>query len=63
VPTHPIYLPITPPPDSGLAPTHPIYVPVYPAHPIYPADIEEIKQKVKDFLFGQLPPSAGPQKK
>jgi hypothetical protein len=46
-----------------LAPTHPIYVPVYPAHPIYPTDIEAIKEAVKDFLFGNLPPSAGPQSK
>jgi hypothetical protein len=29
-PSHPIYIPITPPPESGLEPTHPIYIPVYP---------------------------------
>lgn len=29
-PNPPIYIPIMPPPDSGLSPTHPIYVPVYP---------------------------------
>lgn len=30
MPSPPIYIPITPPPDSGLEPTHPIYIPVYP---------------------------------
>jgi len=29
-PSPPIYIPITPPPDSGLSPEHPIYIPVYP---------------------------------
>lgn len=29
-PSHPIYIPVTPPPESGLEPTHPIYIPVYP---------------------------------
>jgi hypothetical protein len=29
-PSQPIYIPITPPPESGLSPEHPIYVPVYP---------------------------------
>jgi len=29
-PSLPIYIPITPPPGSGLEPTHPIYIPVYP---------------------------------
>lgn len=29
-PEHPIYIPVDPPPDSGLSPTHPIYLPVYP---------------------------------
>jgi hypothetical protein len=29
-PTPPIYIPITPPPESGLSPEHPIYIPVYP---------------------------------
>lgn len=33
-PEHPIYIPVDPPPDSGLSPEHPIYIPVYPAHPI-----------------------------
>jgi hypothetical protein len=66
-PEHPIYLPITPPPDSGLSPEHPIYIPVYPDnslppypdHPIQlpPPDLtEDQKQKIKEFLFGNLPP-------
>jgi hypothetical protein len=29
-PTPPIYIPITPPPESGLSPEHPIYIPVQP---------------------------------
>ena len=29
-PEHPIYIPVDPPPDSGLSPEHPIYLPVYP---------------------------------
>jgi hypothetical protein len=33
-PSHPIYIPVPPPPDSGLKPEHPIYIPVVPAHPI-----------------------------
>jgi len=33
-PTPPIYIPVPPPPDSGLKPEHPIYIPVFPAHPI-----------------------------
>jgi len=33
-PTPPIYIPVPPPPESGLKPEHPIYIPVYPAHPI-----------------------------
>ena len=33
-PTPPIYVPVPPPPESGLSPEHPIYIPVYPAHPI-----------------------------
>jgi hypothetical protein len=63
VPTPPIYIPVEPPPGSGLKPEHPIYIPVYPAHPIAPGDIEAVKEKLKEFLTGNLPPSAGPQKK
>jgi len=38
-PSHPIYIPITPPPDSGLEPTHPIYIPVYPSQgPGFPSN-------------------------
>jgi hypothetical protein len=69
-PSHPIYIPITPPPDSGLAPEHPIYIPVeiwgdieLPTHPIQlpPTDLtDDQKQKLRDFIFGNLPPSAGP---
>jgi len=33
-PTPPIYIPVDPPPESGLKPEHPIYIPIYPAHPI-----------------------------
>jgi hypothetical protein len=80
VPTHPIYIPVDPPPDSGLSPEHPIYIPVEPPQPplgiwgggnvpmptppIYIPDWvdEETKQKIKDFLFGNLPPAAGPHK-
>ena len=29
-PEHPIYIPVEPPPESGLSPEHPIYLPVYP---------------------------------
>ena len=29
-PEHPIYIPVDPPPESGLSPEHPIYLPVYP---------------------------------
>jgi hypothetical protein len=62
VPTHPIYIPITPPPDSGLKPEHPIYIPVYPSHPIYPGEgiTDEVKQQIKEFLTGNLPPATGP---
>jgi hypothetical protein len=63
VPTHPIYLPITPPPDSGLSPEHPIYIPVYPSHPIYPGTgmEEAVKQAIKEFLTGNLPPFPHPE--
>ncbi len=57
---HPIYIPITPPPDSGLSPEHPIYLPVYPSHPIAGVPTWE---DIKKFLFGNLPPQppvAGP---
>jgi hypothetical protein len=33
-PTPPIYIPVPPPPESGLSPEHPIYIPIVPAHPI-----------------------------
>jgi hypothetical protein len=61
VPTPPIYIPITPPPDSGLHPEHPIYVPVYPTHPIAPVPTWD---DIKDFLTGNLPPARPhPEKK
>jgi hypothetical protein len=63
-PEHPIYIPITPPPDSGLAPEHPIYVPIYPEHPIVlPPDSgvsDDVLEKLKAFLTGNLPPFAQP---
>jgi hypothetical protein len=54
-PTPPIYIPITPPPDSGLSPEHPIYIPVYPAHPIELPNPDW--QEIKEFLTGNLPPT------
>jgi len=62
MPTPPIYIPITPPPESGLSPEHPIYIPITPTHPIVlppgtPPSSEEIRQKLKEFLTGNLPPS------
>lgn len=63
-PTPPIYIPIMPPPDMGLHPEHPIYIPVYPAHPIVlPPDslTDEQKEKLKAFLYGNLPPFHSPQ--
>ena len=72
-PTPPIYIPITPPPDSGLSPEHPIYIPVQPppgiwgggnmpivGHPIRLPLTDEQKEKLKQFLTGNLPPSSGP---
>jgi hypothetical protein len=39
-PAHPIYIPVEPPPETGLSPEHPIYIPVEPppevSHPIAP---------------------------
>lgn len=67
-PTHPIYVPIAPPPGSG-SPEHPIYIPIYPAHPIVippntPPDqiYEQIKEKL-GFIFGNMPtdPNEKPQ--
>ena len=63
MPSPPIYIPIDPPPGiPGLKPDHPIYIPVYPSHPIVlppgtPPNSEEIREKIKAFLFGNLPPS------
>jgi hypothetical protein len=51
--TPPIYIPITPPPDSGLAPEHPIYIPVSPSHPIANVPTWE---EIKGFIFGNVPP-------
>jgi len=57
-PTPPIYIPIKPPPDSGLAPEHPIYFPVYPDHPI--ANVPTW-QDIKDFIFGNVPQRPHPE--
>ena len=56
VPTHPIYVPINPPPIDGVAPEQPIYIPVYPSHPIAGAAnlVVQIKQAI-DFWTGNLP--------
>jgi hypothetical protein len=74
-PTHPIYIPVEPPPESGLSPTHPIYIPVYPSqgpgfptNPIAPGgpppsiwpNPDAIKAAIKSFLQGNLPPSTQP---
>jgi hypothetical protein len=69
-PTPPIYIPVPPPPDSGLSPEHPIYIPVAPAHPIVlpPLDFwggddvltDEAKEKLVAFLTGNLPPFSPP---
>jgi hypothetical protein len=59
-PTPPIYIPITPPPDSGLSPEHPIYVPVYPSHPI---SNNPSWDEIKDFLVGNLPARPHPEAK
>jgi hypothetical protein len=58
-PENPIYIPITPPPDSGLSPTHPIYIPVYPSHPI--ANVPTWDE-IKDFIFGNVPARPHPEK-
>jgi hypothetical protein len=58
-PENPIYLPITPPPDSGLSPEHPIYIPVYPSHPIANVPTWE---DIKNFIFGQTPVRPHPEK-
>lgn len=57
-PTAPIYLPIVPPPDSGLSPTNPIYVPVFPTHPI--ANVPTWSD-IKDFLTGNPPERPHPE--
>lgn len=63
-PEHPIYLPVDPPPDSGLSPEHPIYIPVYPDQglpevpPVSTLPPEKL-EALKAFLFGNLPPSPG----
>jgi hypothetical protein len=57
-PTPPIYIPITPPPDSGLSPEHPIYVPVYPSHPISNAPSWD---EIKDFVMGNPPGRPHPE--
>jgi hypothetical protein len=74
-PTHPIYIPVDPPPESGLSPEHPIYIPVYPSqgpgfptNPIAPGgpppgiwpNPDAIKAAIKSFLQGNLPPSTQP---
>lgn len=72
-PTPPIYLPSRPP--AGLViwgganetfPTPPIYIPIDPERPELP-DLppwnelpDEVKQKVIDFLTGNLPPNPHP---
>jgi hypothetical protein len=65
-PEHPIYIPVPPPPDSDLSPEHPIYIPVYPEHPIVlPPESglsDEQKEKLRGFLFGNLPPFAAPHR-
>jgi hypothetical protein len=70
MPNPPIYIPITPPPESGLAPTHPIYIPVYPSqgpgfptNPIVVPDpkaelVKAVKEAV-EFWTGNLPPPPG----
>ena len=114
-PEHPIYIPVEPPPETGLHPEHPIYIPVeppgiwgptdprpthpiflpvpkppeiggpndpHPEHPIYlpidppteggevppeidnslPSLSDEQKQKLVEFLVGNLPPGpSGPE--
>jgi len=64
-PSHPIYIPITPPGGSGGEPTHPIYIPVYPSHPIVlPPAPEEVLEQIKaavEFLFGNLPTDPDPK--
>lgn len=63
-PMPPIYLPV-PPPDNDPHPENPIYWPVYIEHPIVlpPAmdDLPEVvKEKLRDFLTGNLPEYAAP---
>jgi hypothetical protein len=68
-PTHPIYLPVPVPPDSGLSPEHPIYIPIYPSQgpgfPTHPIEIpppglsDAEVQKLVEFLLGNLPPHQG----
>ena len=59
-PTPPVYIPIVPPPDSGLSPTHPIYIPVFPGHPIANVPVWE---DIKGFILGNLPQRPHPEKK
>lgn len=63
-PTPPIFIPG---PPSDAHPEHPIYYPVVinePAHPIVlPPEIdvpEDAEEKLRDFLFGNLPNYAAP---
>jgi hypothetical protein len=74
-PSHPIYIPVVPThpiAPGGEAPTHPIYIPVPPEviwgggdMPVIdntlpqPPTQEQI-QKIKDFLFGNLPENVQP---
>jgi hypothetical protein len=70
-PEHPIYIPVPPPPNSGLSPEHPIYIPVAPTHPIVLPPLggdggdgewtDEVKEKLKAFLTGNLPPFNPPE--
>jgi hypothetical protein len=56
-PTPPIYIPIQPPPDSGLAPEQPVYFPVFPGNPI--ANVPTW-QDIKNFIFGNPPQTPSP---
>jgi hypothetical protein len=79
VPTPPIYIPVEPPENiDGVAPGHPIYIPVYPSqgpgfpsNPIAPGgpppsiwpNPEAIKEAIKSFLHGNLPPHTEPHQR
>jgi hypothetical protein len=56
-PTPPIYIPIQPPPDSGLAPEQPVYFPVFPGNPI--ANVPTWLD-IKNFIFGNPPQTPAP---